>query len=268
MVKKVNTKKSIIKKLIPKRDSSKIINKAINKYPQFFVSPTSADPMNIVEGMKAYYEVQNIKRQNRNFWINFVGTSLLTIVIIILTIQTIKLQEKTTAPINPSLEFALQRKIFSASDFIGFVNKGNGTYLQRRATMSIYVTNNGQREAEGIHYTLSSSNSNFTPYSWFNPPILPFKTESVDFEVGYDLCRGVNTEEEHKKAVEGPCNQYDIGGLMRWFLKVDCESCHFPTNNPECFSFNICIMNSTINGNDCKELLKKNSAFTQIDCLD
>lgn len=218
-------------------------------------------------------EERNIKWQKTSSitnWCLVIITLIACITSIFYSSYSIVILKNSNAPLEPTIKPFLNQRdsnlIFFDSQLVDLYHNESWNFLPRRETIDFSVRNYGQSPTGWLRFELIDPSNQFGT-SYYSTSLNPISSESFYFDIRHKDCYGGDGKEEYDNIRANGCNVSTIEkGLKKFILKVDCEECQ-TKDNPICYSFNICIHNSTLEEDWCKNNLKQGgSILKEVPC--
>lgn len=268
-----------IKEKYEKRNK-KLLDK-INNEMSYFKNASYSNPhVPVSERIKTYYEIKGIKSQiwNNRFII------FLTFIIVLLTALQIgtqweiqKLNEEYRVSKNPVIEPYLidkQYNMYFSQDKLAdlivenldYDFENNSKFWPRKEKLRLIVRNTGQAETGSAYIKLTDDSGELYAVSPDSFSLAPLSFKYLEFPFWLGYCYGSTGKLEYLR-YKKECDKDLLSlGLHKMFLEINCDSCQW-IENPQCYSFNICVYNNTAGLNECNEILSPEEfKFNRINC--
>ncbi len=209
-----------------------------------------------LERIKMYYEIKSIKSQRRND----IVIPILTGIIIILTILQVVLLFQTSSLLTPDLKVKIEEgsnnRFFLDSELVSLYHDENWSFYPYNQEIDFVVNNKGRGNSDELQLSLIDLKGIFRN-SYGGDKISSFEDEFIPLKLTTNNCSfGGNGKEEYLDAKKERCNPELIEkGLKELILVIDCPSCEI---QKECYSFNICIYNQSVEEKWCEKISNKN----------
>lgn len=176
------------------------------------------------------------------------------------TRDALRTQTEGMPPVNPKIIPQLIGKdqnryfdTFSLADLI-IVSKEDYKFVPRKADIDMIIRNIGQSDAGKVGLKVVDENK--TLYSpWNSVEFPPLSFEYVNFDFMYGGCHGGEGTEEYNDAKKGCLQSYVHTGIRHFTLVINCNSCQWE-ENPQCYSFDICVYNHSLGEKWCEKISK------------
>jgi len=187
------------------------------------------------------------------------------------TKEALRAQAEGIAPVDYLLEIRLvdedYNKFFPTFRLAGIYHDVNFTFRPSRKSIRMYARNKGQSTTGQINFYLKPKDKDIFYGGSVGKVIGPLDYAHIEFDkIRYKECFGGQGESEWRDALER-CDASSIQtGLMDWILKVDFAN-PLDHENPQCYSFKICIYNESQGEGWCKSQWKEDYFdLNPIDC--
>jgi len=264
--KKEEVKEKIISKLSKKfkqwrwKKNSNRMKRTLEKIkiqaPELTLIPPknfSIKQLSPAEQIHTFYEIKGIKSTRFNNWI----IVFLTIIIIILTI----FQYQNLLSKEPDLKIRLSdgTQFYNTYNLASISHMSNGSYWLDQANLNFEITNLGQKSTNYMNFYVKDPKKEYS----FNTNSIPnLGFDNTFFNILFWSSKAGDTYSNGKfennqswdivyKNVSLIKNNLTTG-IKELYLKVDCPGCGFPNGDSKCYSFKICISNSSNEDEWCK----------------